>query len=80
MYHTVVVVVVLLAHQKSSPPRLQFLSDSIVTPLASFTVGFLAENTEQDLNFGAGLQLLIIIILIPQVQTECITLARAFES
>ncbi len=38
--------------------------DNIVTPLASFTVGFLAENTEQNLNFGAGLQLLIIIILI----------------
>ncbi len=26
---------------------------------------FLAENTEQNLNFGAGLRLLIIIILIP---------------
>ncbi len=33
-------------------------------PLA-FTVGLLAENTEQDLNFGAGLRLLIIILLIP---------------
>ncbi len=46
-------------------PWLQFLIDNIVTPLASFTVGFLAENTEQNLNLGAGLRLLIIIILIP---------------
>ncbi len=57
-------------------PRLQFLTDDIVT-IASFTVGFLAENTEQNLNFCAGLRLLIIIIF-PQVPTECIT--RAFES
>ncbi len=40
-------------HQKSSPPRLQLLSNIIVT--------------EQDLNFGVGLRLLIIILLIPQV-------------
>ncbi len=39
--------------QKSAPPRLQQLTENIVMPLASFTVGFLAENTEQNLNFGA---------------------------
>ncbi len=44
-----VAVVVLLALQKSSPPRLQLLTDNIVTLLASFTVGLLAENTEQNL-------------------------------
>ncbi len=38
-------------HQKSSLPRLQLLSNIIVT--------------EQDLNFGAGLRPLIIILLIP---------------
>ncbi len=48
-------------HQKSSPAS----ANNIVTPLGSFTVGFLAENTEQNLNVGAGLRLLIIIILIP---------------
>ncbi len=36
-----------------------------MTPLASFTVGLLAENTEQNLNFGVGLWLLVTILLIP---------------
>ncbi len=46
-----------------TPKIIPASADNIVTPLASFTVGFLAENTE--MNFGAGLRLLIIIILIP---------------
>ncbi len=57
--------------------------DNIVTPLASFTVGFLAENTEQNLNFGAGLQLLIIIILIHagshRIHHTCTCFWRAFN-
>ncbi len=36
---------------------------TMYTPLASFTDGFLAENTEHNLNLGAGLRLLIIIII-----------------
>ncbi len=47
-----------------TPKIIPASANNIVT-LASFTVGFLAENTEQNLNFGAGLRLLIIIILIP---------------
>ncbi len=73
-----------VAHSRSAGtpkinPASAAASDNIVTPLASFTVGFLVENTEQNLNFGTGLRLLIIIIF-PQVPTECITFARAFES
>ncbi len=48
-----------------TPKIIPTSANNIVTPLVSFTVGFLAENTEQNLNFGAGLRLLIIIILIP---------------
>ncbi len=49
---------------KIIPPWLQLLTDNIVM-LASFTVWYLAENTEQNFNFSAGLWLLIIIMLIP---------------
>ncbi len=46
-------------------PASAAVSNSIVTPLTSFRVGFLAENTERNLKFDAGLRLLIMIILIP---------------
>ncbi len=48
-----------------TPKIIPTSANNIVTSLVSFTVGFLAENTEQNLNFGAGLRLLIIIILVP---------------
>lgn len=65
-----VVLLVLPAHQKLSSPRLHLLTDNIVMPLASFTVGLLAKNTEQNLNFDN----LITILLIN------VTFAHAFES
>ncbi len=48
-----------------TPKIIPTSANNIVTPLVSFTVGFLAENTEQNLNYSAGLRLLIIIILVP---------------
>ncbi len=44
-----------------TPKIIPASTNNKVTPLASITVGFLAENT----HLGAGLRLLIIIILIP---------------